>query len=176
MKHWDKNDRVCKWTCCSCINYWKWISGGKSVFSYCPATHVPQMLNWFFFFFFKTVQKINNKYIQPREMRTQWLKISLWTAGPEEGEYKYKTKYFVALCGLCLSDWWWGRGNQCTPQGVTAPPWAYTLVLSAEPESVKDINLNISHAWGTPHEENKAAHPCISQGTEGGFWGRQLNG
>lgn len=37
--------------------------------------------------------------------------------------------------------------------------------LTAEQESVKDINLNISHAWGTPHEENKLAHPCISSGT-----------
>lgn len=37
--------------------------------------------------------------------------------------------------------------------------------LTAEQESVKDINLNISHAWGTPHEENKLAHPCISWGT-----------
>lgn len=36
--------------------------------------------------------------------------------------------------------------------------------LTAEQESVKDINLNISHAWGTPHEENKLAHPCISSG------------
>lgn len=44
-----------------------------------------------------------------------------------------------------------------------------TAVLTAEQESVKDINLNISHAWGTPHEENKAAHPCISWGTKGGF-------
>lgn len=40
-----------------------------------------------------------------------------------------------------------------------------TPVLTAEQESVKDINLNISHAWETPHEENKAAHPCISWGT-----------
>lgn len=44
-----------------------------------------------------------------------------------------------------------------------------TPLFTAEQESVKDINLNISHAWGTPHKENKLAHPCISCGNKGGF-------
>lgn len=37
-------------------------------------------------------------------------------------------------------------------------------LFTAEQKSVEDINLNISHAWGTPHKENKLAHPCISWG------------
>lgn len=42
-----------------------------------------------------------------------------------------------------------------------------TCLFTAEQKSVEDINLNISHAWGTPHKENKLAHPCIS-------WGRYM--
>lgn len=40
-------------------------------------------------------------------------------------------------------------------------------LYAAEQESVKYINLNITHAWGTPHKENKPAHPCISWGRYG---------
>lgn len=47
-----------------------------------------------------------------------------------------------------------------------APP-----LCTAERDSVKDINLNISHAWGTPHEVNEPAHPCISWGEVGALRG-----
>lgn len=67
-----------------------------------------------------------------------------------------------------MSDWWGKRKINALLRELLRLHKP-TPVLTAEQESVKDINLNISHAWGTPHEENKAAHPCNSWGTKGGF-------
>lgn len=71
------------------------------------------------------------------------------------GEAVYGQQIKYILC-LCLSEW-----KSIYPQGCSDSP---TCLSIAEQGSVEDINLNISHAWGTPHWENKLAHPCVSWG------------
>lgn len=93
-------------------------------------------------------------------MKNTVITKQLWTAGPEGREYKYTT--IKVFCG---SERWGVGINALLIERLHIHKSILTKsVLTAEQESVKDINLNISHAWGTPHKENKAAHPCISQG------------